>query len=84
MRLNTLSSHALDSAKEIALALTEKERAELARTLVASLDGPADPDVADKWEAEILRRIEQIDNGNAEFLTVEETMERLRLRLHAT
>lgn len=79
-----MSSQAMDSAIEITLALDEKERAELARTLVASLDGPLDSDVAGKWEAEILRRVEQIDNGDAEFLTVDETLERIRRRLART
>lgn len=79
-----MSSQALDSAKEIALALAENERAELARTLVASLDGPPDTDVAQKWEAEILRRVKQIDRGDAAFLTVDETLERIRSRIAPT
>lgn len=76
-----MSRQAFDSAKEMALGLSEAERAELASTLVASLDGPADADAAEKWEAEILRRLDQIDQGEATFLTPAEVIERIRQRL---
>ena len=76
-----MSRQAFDSTKELALVLPESERAELASALVASLDGPPDPDVAQAWEAEILRRIDQIDQGEANFLTPEEVIERVRKRL---
>ena len=79
-----MSSQALDSAKELALALSESERAELARALLANLDGPPDPDVAEQWEAEIVRRIRQIDAGTATFLTVGEVRERIRNRMAQT
>ena len=44
------------------------------------MDRPT-PDVAQAWEAEILRRIDQIDQGEANFLTPEEVIERVRKRL---
>lgn len=77
-------SQAFDSAKELAFSLTEAERAELASALLASLDGAPDPDAAEQWEAEILRRIQQIDQGNATFLSLEELRERIRNRLART
>jgi toxin ParE1/3/4 len=40
-----------------ALRLDDEARAELAAELLASLDGPADPDAESAWDAEIERRI---------------------------
>ena len=47
-----------------ALRLDDDSRAELAAELLASLDGPADPDAAAAWDAEIERRIEAIETGD--------------------
>ena len=44
-----------------ALRLDSAARAELAAELLASLDGPADPDAERAWDAEIDRRIEAIE-----------------------
>jgi len=46
-----------------ALRLDDDARAELAAELLASLDGPAEPDAAAAWDAEIDRRIEAIEAG---------------------
>lgn len=46
-----------------ALRLDDDARAELASELLASLDGPAEPDAAAAWDAEIDRRIEAIEAG---------------------
>jgi putative addiction module component (TIGR02574 family) len=46
-----------------ALRLDDEARAELAAELLASLDGPADADAAEAWDAEIDRRIEAIEAG---------------------
>lgn len=50
-----------------ALRPREDERAELAAELLASLDGPADPDGEAAWETEIRRRVDAIDAGPMEF-----------------
>ena len=42
-----------------ALDLTDEERAEVARELVASLDGPKDANAEEAWIAEIERRARQ-------------------------
>jgi putative addiction module component (TIGR02574 family) len=47
-----------------ALRLAPDARAEVAAELLASLDGPADPDAEAAWDAEIARRIEAIETGN--------------------
>ena len=46
-----------------ALQLQTAERAELAAELIASLDGPADSDVAAAWAAELERRVAALDAG---------------------
>ncbi len=46
-----------------ALRLEPATRAELAAELLASLDGPADPDAEAAWDREIERRIDAIEQG---------------------
>ena len=46
-----------------ALRLEPDARAEVAAELLASLDGPTDPDAEAAWDAEIERRIEAIVAG---------------------
>ena len=46
-----------------ALNLDSHARAEIAVELIASLDGPADPDVEVAWEAEAARRLAAYDAG---------------------
>ena len=46
-----------------ALRLEPEMRAELAAELLASLDGPTDPDAEAAWDAEITRRVEAIESG---------------------
>ena len=71
----------LEALKKAALALSETERANLASDLVASLDGPADDDIASAWDIETCRRINEIAAGNAELLDVEDVLARARARL---
>jgi putative addiction module component (TIGR02574 family) len=46
-----------------ALRLEPDARADVAAELLASLDGPVDPDAATAWNAEIERRVEAIEAG---------------------
>jgi putative addiction module component (TIGR02574 family) len=48
---------------EKALALTEEERAELAASLVESLDPTIDADAESAWQQEIARRADQLNSG---------------------
>ena len=52
-------SSMLVDLKEKASRLSDAERAELALSLIESLDGPADPDVEDAWRIEVESRIAQ-------------------------
>lgn len=76
-----MGSSALEKIRAEALNLSESERAELAHNLVTSLDGPADSDVEKAWDAEILRRLAEIDSGTANLIDREEFRHRMRARM---
>ena len=71
----------LDSVRSEALALTDSERARLASDLVASLDGPADPGLAEAWDVEICKRINEIEMNPSLALEPEEVLARARQRI---
>ena len=71
----------LAAVKLDALALSEHERAELAMDLMASLDGPVDPDVAAAWDKEVCRRIDEIERGEATLLDPADALARARKRI---
>lgn len=60
------------------MTLPEKERAKLARDLVASLDGPADTGVAEAWDAELCRRIKNVETDKAELMDADDAIGRAR------
>ena len=74
-------SDTLTELKQKAAELSDGERAELAFSLIESLDGPADPDVEEAWRVEIERRLGQIDRGEVELIPGDEVFARLRRRL---
>ena len=63
------------------LSLSETERAELALELIKSLDAPAEEGVEEAWDRELVRRIAQIDSGQAKLLDRDEFRRRVRARL---
>jgi len=75
-----MAKQSVEVLRQQALELSEADRAELAWELVASLDGPADSDVTEAWDKEIVRRLAEIDAGTAELIDREELTERLRHR----
>jgi putative addiction module component (TIGR02574 family) len=70
-----------EALRDAALALSEAERAKLARDLIASLDGPADDDVTEAWDIELCRRINEVEIGKAQLLDVEDVLARIRARI---
>lgn len=74
-------SDTLVELKHKASQLSETERAELALSLIESLDGPADPDVEEAWRVEIERRIGQVDRGEVQLIPGDEVFAKLRRRL---
>jgi putative addiction module component (TIGR02574 family) len=76
-----MSADILSKLRSDALSLPEAERAELAHTLVKSLDGPADPDTGHAWDQEIARRLAEIDAGTATLISRAEFQRRMQARL---
>ena len=52
-----------------ALALSDEERAELASTLIDSLDAILDPNAEAAWQEEIARRAEELKSRNVESVS---------------
>ena len=61
-----------------ALALSRNERAWLASELIASLDESKDSDVEAAWAAEIDRRIAEVESGEIETSSWEESVTRTK------
>jgi putative addiction module component (TIGR02574 family) len=61
--------------------LSEGERAELALSLIESLDGEADTGVDEAWRVEIDRRIGEIDRGDVQLIPGDEVFARLPRKL---
>jgi hypothetical protein len=76
-----MASRIVDRLRNEALSLPRADRAELACELVQSLDGAADPDAASEWDAEILRRLDQVTSGSARTIDRAELARRMRERL---
>jgi putative addiction module component (TIGR02574 family) len=74
-------SAVLDELKQKAIQLSEGERAELALSLIESLDGEADTGVDEAWRVEIDRRIGEIDRGDVQLIPGDEVFARLRRKL---
>lgn len=77
-----MPSGALKHALDIALELPATERAALAHDLLASLDGPADADTAEAWEAEITARLDDLQSGKVQTVEPDEALRRIDARLH--
>lgn len=60
-----------------ALRLDVDSRAELAAELLASLDGPADPDAEAAWAVEIERRVAAIESGTVKLEPWEDVKRRV-------
>jgi len=60
-----------------ALSLPPKARADLAGTLLHSLDVVDDPDVEEAWAAEIERRIKDVESGKSQLIPWTQVRRRL-------
>ena len=76
-----MAGSTLDRVRAEALRLPEAERAELAQSLVGSLDGPADKGAESAWDAEIQKRLDEIDSGTAKLVDREEFRRRIKARM---
>jgi len=59
-----------------ALTLPVAERAELAGSLIESLDNTSDESVRTSWEEEIARRMEDLDSGKVTTVSLEDARRR--------
>ena len=64
-----------------ALALPENERAELAGTLISSLDTTVDPDVDAAWQNEVARRLQEVQTGKVKTVSWEQVRQKGRALL---
>ena len=76
-----MTQQAVDLLKK-ALSLSEEERADLACSLIDSLDPSVDPDAEQAWNEEIARRITDLDSGNAKTVPWEEVRRISSRRTH--
>jgi putative addiction module component (TIGR02574 family) len=65
-----------------ALALPEKERADLDSTLIESLDDTIDENAEAAWQEEILRRLEEVRSGKAKTTSWDDVRQKGRALLH--
>jgi putative addiction module component (TIGR02574 family) len=68
---------AVDAILADALRLSADVRAQLAAELLASLDGPSDPDAEAAWQAEIQRRVADLDAGRTKLEPWEDVKRRI-------
>ena len=73
---------AVDEVLAKPLRLDVKARAEIVSELLASLDGPPDPDAEAAWEAEIRRRVAALEAGSVELESWESVRRRIEKGLH--
>ena len=64
-----------------ALTLSEEERAELACSLIDSLDAAVEEGAEDAWEREIARRISDLDSRRAKTVSWEVVRGRISAKL---
>jgi putative addiction module component (TIGR02574 family) len=76
--MNTESQQVLQSA----LTLPETDRAQIAASLIHSLDSEPSADVDAAWAEEIKRRIESIDNGEVKLIAWDQVMREMSDRRH--
>src|ERR1700732_2002244 len=65
-----------------ALALPDKERADLAGSLIDSLDNTVDEDAEAAWQAEILLRLEEVRSGKVKTTPWNDVRQKGRSLLH--
>ena len=63
------------------LKLPKEDRAKLAAELLASLDGPPDPDASAIWEAEIQKRLADLRSGDVKSVEWSDVQAQLERRL---
>ena len=65
-----------------ALALPDKERAELAANLIDSLDTTVDEDAEAAWQEEVARRLHEVASGKVKTIPWDEVRRKAHTLLH--
>jgi putative addiction module component (TIGR02574 family) len=76
-----MDAHA-ENLLQSALSLPANDRAEIAASLIESLDEETEADVEAAWVDEVKRRLESIDKGEVQLIPAEEVMRSMRERLN--
>lgn len=76
--MNTQTEQILRSA----LALPESERAEIAASLIDSLELQRDEDADEVWAEEIRRRLESIDKGEVKLIPWDDVLLEMQRHVH--
>ena len=63
-----------------ALLLSEAERAELAHSLILSLEADTDEDAETAWDAELGKRLQKIESGESKGRPVEDILREIKAR----
>lgn len=69
-----------EQIQQSAMSLSDSERAELAASLIGSLDPQFDKNADEAWAAEIQRRIESLDNGEVNLIPWDDVIREMRNR----
>lgn len=75
------ATHSVQTLESEALKLTEKDRAELARVLLLSLDDSEDQEVEMVWAEEAERRYRELRAGTVSAIPSETVLAEARARL---
>ena len=70
-------TQAAEQVLEAAMTLSEAERAEVASLLWESVEDSPGAKLSPEWQAEIAKRIREIDSGEVQLLSEEEVNARL-------
>jgi putative addiction module component (TIGR02574 family) len=74
-------ARALADIEQDILSLSDKERTELLRILIAGLDAPVDTGSEAAWLKESERRLNEIEDGTARTFPADEVVKEARARL---
>ena len=74
-------THEAEELLRKALSLPDSERAELAGSLIASLEADIDPDVDAAWQKEVARRRDEICSGSVTTIPWEQVKRKARTLL---
>lgn len=79
--MNTMSRETVELLKR-ALALPDTDRAELAGTLIASLEATADENVEAAWQEEVARRAAELESGKIKTISWNDVQQKARRLLN--